>query len=300
MKKFKKIICACLAATQIFFFASCVKEEYLPTPESMSEHDFCRINGEDIYFATTEDIAELREPLIKLLSNRVERVESDGWGYDRVVPNPSEPSIAECYACGLFDVTADGIPELLIHPRGFEGSSGGVDYYVYDIKTGEKITEISSGHGSICLYFDTVRKIFAMVDRSGTQGGIYTQYTDLTVRTFNPEIGRYAVEVYLAAHYELELPPEKYNTVEYEINGSPASWFDYYSLYNQVYDDYVRIYETELILINWSDVSSDEDSRPVAAEKMADALLKSEQKFVIPNTNTVNNFGEELCLTKSN
>lgn len=277
MKKYVKLICALLAALECLLIVACSKGE---TKGDAIERGVYRINGENLYFAPTEEIEALREPLVSLLSNRSEIVYRDDGGYDEVIPDPSKSSVTHCYACGLFDVTADGIPELLIHPFGYEGSSGAVDYYVYDIKTGEKITEISSGRGSLCLYFDTERNMLTMVENSMTQGGNYSKYTNFTISTFDSEKGRYATELSLFARYELDAPTQYQNTVEYEINGSPAAWNDYDALYDNFYMNYVRIPETELNLIYWSDVSSSEDSLGVSAEKMAEALLSSGQKFI--------------------
>lgn len=280
MKKYVKLICVFLVALECLLIVGCAKGE---AEVDAIEREFCRINGENLYFVSSEEIEDLREPLVSLLANRSEIVYRDEGEFDEMIPDPSKPSITHCYACGLFDVTADGIPELLIHPFGFEGSSGAVDYYVYDIKSGEKITSISGGYGSICLYFDTERNMLAMVENSGTQGGFYSQYADLIVRTFDSEKGRYATDFYLYAHYEIDLPSRYQNTVEYEVNGSPASWHDYYDLYDKFYVNYVRIPETEFNLIYWGDVSSSEDSLEVSAQKMAEALLSSGQKFIVQN-----------------
>ncbi len=300
MKRLKNLICVCLAVIELFVLIGCAKEkeiEEAPAPE----RDFCRIDGKDLYFLDTETLESLREPLIKLLSNRSEIVYPDEGGYEEVIPDPSMPSISECYSCGLFDVTADGVPELLIHPWGYNGSSGMVDYFVYDIITGEKIEEISTGFGSYCCYFDTERRAVAIVENSGAQGGYYMQYTYLSVRIFDSAKRAYVRDLDISAAYELDEPAENQNSAEYFINNKPASWHDYNNLLDQVYMNYVRIPETELIMIGWGEVSDKEDDRFVSAQKMADALLSSEQKYIIPNEDIAEkDFGEELCLTKSN
>ena len=46
--------------------------------------------------------------------------------------------------------------------------------------------------------------------------------------------------------------------------------------------NYIRITETNIQLVNWDDVISKEDDVNVKAEKMAEALITSNQKFVVP------------------
>lgn len=310
MKTYKNLFCICLAAIQLITFVCCAKEEDTGDGEGLDEvieeapapeRDYCRIDGEDIYFIGGEELQALREPLIKLLANRKEKYYQEGADVQYIPPDPDSPAIEGCYRCGLFDVTADGVPELFIPPWGFEGSSGVVDYYVYDIKTGEKIEQISTGYGSYCCYFDTERRALALVENSGSQIGWYMKSTYLYVRIYDSAKGEYVSDLNISADYVLDVPSANENRVEYFIDYKPASWHDYQDLLDRFYMNYVRIPETELTMIDWSEVSKKDDDRFVSAQKMADALLASEQKYVIPNKdNSEKDFGEELCLTKSN
>ena len=90
---------------------------------------------------------------------------------------------------------------------------------------------------------------------------------------------------------------------ENQQNQSPIGldWFEYYNVIDRFYMDYVRIPETELQMFSVWDIDREFSDRFVRAEKIADLLLSSEQKIIIPNKDTAEkNFGEELCLTKSN
>ena len=91
------------------------------------------------------------------------------------------------------------------------------------------------------------------------------------------------------------------NKAYYFIDFNPVDWFEYYNVIDSFYMDYVRIPETELQMFHVWDIDDEYSDRFIRAEKLADLLLSSGQKFIIPNKDTAEkNFGEELCLTKNN
>ena len=311
MNKYKKLICICLAAIQLFAFVCCAKEENTGDDERLDEaseeapapeRDYCRIDGEDLYFLDAETLESLREPLLKLLSNRKEEYYEDGKDIQYLPPDPNSPSVECCYSVGLFDFTGDGIPELLAEPRGFSGSSGATQYNVYDIKTGELLREFSTGWGSICTYFDTARRAVAIVESSGTQMGHFEQQRYLYVEIYDSSMHEYVADISIHAEYILgEYMGSEDNTAYYFVDYKPTDWFEYYNVIDSFYMDYVRIPETELQMFSVWEIDREYPDRFIRAEKLADLLLSSGQKFIIPNKdNSEKDFGEELCLTKSN
>lgn len=309
MKKYKKLICLFLAAIQLFGFVGCVKDEYTVDDEKTGEvsdeapeRDYCRIDGKDLYFLDSETLESLREPLIKLLANRKEEYHEEGQDVQYLPPDPNSPSVECCYSVGLFDFTGDGIPELLAEPRGFSGSSGSTQYNIYDIKTGELLREFSTGWGSICDYFDTSRRAVAIVESSGTQMGHFEQHRYLYVEIYDSSKQKFVADINVYAEYVLaDFLVTDDNTAYYFVDNKPADWFEYYNVIDSFYMDYVRIPETELQMFSVWDIDREYPDRFVRAEKLADLLLSSGQKFIIPNKDTAEkDFGEELCLTKSN
>ena len=75
-----------------------------------------------------------------------------------------------------------------------------------------------------------------------------------------------------------------YSTV-YEVYDKESDMFGYYSAMNEFLTTHVLIPETRISSIVWDDVSSDEEAQEIRAEKMADALLSSDQKFIAPEKN---------------
>ena len=55
---------------------------------------------------------------------------------------------------------------------------------------------------------------------------------------------------------------------------------DYYEEYDWFIQNCIRIPETELILIDWDDVTEDGDDYVTKGEKMAQALITSSQMFI--------------------
>ena len=307
MRRHKRLICICLVVLQLLIFVGCDGGESQDTPkEEMQEQppalerDYCRIYGENLYFLTDEELESLREPLTKLLSNR-EDMFNEQSDYGPFVPDPDSPSIVDCYSCGLFDVTADGIPELIVHLWGSTGSSGYGEYIIYDIKTGEDIGSIGMGWGSMCNYYNTENQALAWVINHGMQSGYEEQYVYLNAKVLDSVKKEFVTDISVSAHYSLPgLSPDEDDKVVCYINGEKADWHEYDDMLYMFYVRYVRIPETEFVSISWGDVSTDEDDRFVRAEKMANALLSSGQKFIVPDYGTEKNFGDELCLTKSN
>jgi len=263
----------------------------------------CVINGRGFYFVKDEVRQTWTEPLAKLLSNvRVPYGDGRGdiLGYQASM-DPHAPVIPQSYSCGLLDVTGDGIPELLVFPEGFTGSSGTATYYVYNFYSGQKLGSIEGGMGqSICFYYNTASDDLDLVGEYWIQSGwswrgrftdkIY--YDDMLMECWSSnylfiehDIDNEKIDVVEEASDELsgtEAWLEIYPNTEYYVNGSAVSLDKYYSEYERFVRESIRIPETELILFAWRDVADSEDDYAVRGRKMAEALVNSRQEFLLP------------------
>ena len=160
------------------------------------KENYCRINGKDVYFVSSEEKQEWREPLSKLLSNvwlaYGEHVEI--LGYEASV-DPHAPVIPQNYECGLLDVTRDEISELLVHPSGYHGSSRIATYFVCNIYNGQQMGEIDGGNAqSWSYYYYTETDDFTLVGQYWLRGGLEQRdryittvlYDETTLKCYEP------------------------------------------------------------------------------------------------------------------
>lgn len=260
----------------------------------------CIINGQEIYFVSDESKKEWKKPLAKLLSNVLVPYGEHGeiMGYEAAI-DPNAPVIPQNYECGLLDITGDGTPELLVHPFGYHGSSGTATYFVYNIYSGQKLGEIDGGNDqSWCFFYNTEYGDLDLVGQYWLRGGWPWRGRYIT-KVFYDESVMECYEVsYL--HTEHDINGEKTDIVDEDPNDGvyTATWVEtypnttYYVYSNEVYlDDYyaeynnflmtcIRIPETELVLIDWDDVAEDGDDYAIRGEKMAQALISSNQRFI--------------------
>lgn len=292
---FKKLICVFLLIASLSLTAcrddNADEIENEPETEEEITADYCRINGENIYFISEEDLEALRNPLEKLISNQEQWIDSGDFsiGYYHEIPDPTKPYIEHGDNLGLFDVTGDGMPELLLEPYGFIGSSGGMTWYVYDISSGVKIGEIGGGNGDIwcCYYYREDGGIYP-VNRYSTRGGWGLLYTSTSTIKYSEKYGMYVSTSCFGSDQFVvtvkgELGVEDYTESRYYVSGKQAGMEEYFYVCGMFDAACIRIPETELIMINWNKVASDEDDRFVRAEKMTEALLSSGQKFISHN-----------------
>ena len=294
-----------LAATALLVLriccADCVRgKEHTVTEET----EFCRINGETIYFLTDAEKEKLRDPLVNLLSNETCVIYADTArgeiiGYEPC--DPSLPTIPEGYGCGLYDVTGDGMPELLVHPKGYYGSSGAVTYFVYDIFTGRELGSIDGGNAeSWCVYYFKDTGKLRSVGSYWRRCGWSERYRVMTFLNYDSHDHVCFEESYLYAILGIDgevvetketdedgIPVTKwfetYSYAGYSVYGEDALLDDYYGEWDWFYVNAIRIPETELQIIKWWELDVDDGDRFVRAERMAEALLSSTQKFILPN-----------------
>lgn len=294
----KRLICALLMIV-VLMLTACRDEntdEIESEPETTEEApaDYCRIDGKDIYFYSAKDLENLREPLVKLISNQEQWIDSGDFsiGYYHEIPDPTQPYIEYGEAFGLFDVTGDGMPELLLEPYGFTGTSGGRTWYVYDINSSEKIGELGGGYGDIwCSYYYREDGGIYPVNRYKTRGGWGSLYVSVSTIKYSEKYGLYVSASCFAADQfvvtvEGELGVEDYTESRYYISGERADMADYFAACGAFDANCIRIPETELIIIDCYNTVSKDDDRFARAEKIVDALLSSKQKFILLDNNS--------------
>ena len=252
------------------------------------EHEYARIDGKSIYFASEYEVEKWRKPLEKLLSNTVGLQFEDeitGELLPNEPPYPDRPYIEKGFGGALFDLTGDGVPELLINMGG--GSSGVIPYIAYDIYTGESIGELdSSESSSICCYYagenEGIKTVNKYAMRMGWSGKtFYTTFIE-------PSEGGFSEKTYLESEYEMEMKETAEN--EFDIVCRSVTCYvwgektetESFLFEREFFDiNYVRIPETEIKYVSWYELISDEDTPEEQGKKMAKALLSSGQRFIV-------------------
>lgn len=295
----KKVIISILLIAMHLSFTGCYfqKEE----KDQMRNAD-CIIDGKEIFFVDDTVKKEWKAPLTKLLSNVLISyfdftgdIGSEYIDY-RATVDPNEPTIPECYDCGLLDITRDGIPELLVSPYGYSGSSLRKTYFIYDIYTGEKLGSIFGGADqSWCEYLYLETGNIDLTGQYWTRCGCDQRDRYITTVDFCEETNEYQEYIYL--HTFHQIASETTDIVDEDPDDGiyQATWIESYSgtIYyifdeetslDQYFDQFVqsciKIPETELILIAWEDVREDSGDYPVRGEKMAAALISSKQEYI--------------------
>ena len=263
--------------------------------------DYCRIDGNDIYFVSDEQRMTWESSIAALLSNvqhmqYLDDLEMKGDHCEAA--NPDLPSVPESHYCALFDITQDGVPELLLVPWGGGGSAGNAVYYVFDIMTGEEIGYVEAAfEETICVYYQREDCALRTVAQFQWRGGwSYRSRWILTI-DYDPDAKEIGGELlFQTGHYIdgeiVDQAPtdeegiysgtwvETYPDTRYKVDGEAVDLDSYYYEYDNFIRNWIRIPETALCLFSWSDVAEDEDDDVSRAIKMARALVTSEQEFV--------------------
>ena len=285
-KAVKKILTAALLMGVCITGAGCRRE----THESNGPD--CIINQKNIDFLETEQKQAWEKPLAKLLSNVLIPYGEGGEILGEKPVDPDSPAIPMSYACGLMDVNTDGIPELLIHPYGYFGSSGCVTYFAYDIYTGEKMGTIDSGNSeSLCVYYQTETDEFLLISQYWLRGGwsARSRYVDkIGFRSDGSDNSGYVNTPYLQTHHAIdalaETPDEwveVYPETLYYVNAQKTDLDTYYAEYDGFIRNCNPISETSFQTIRWEEVCEDGDSYEEKGRKMAKALINTDQRFVV-------------------
>lgn len=246
-------------------------------------------------FVTDAEKESWTRPLADLLSNVLIPCGEGGElpGHNASADNAT-PGIPQSYSCGLLDVTADGVPELLVFPLGGGGSSGNAYYQIFDIFTGQEIGDMSGGHADAwCYYYNTETEEAQLYGQYQWRIGWDGRVRFLDQMAILAEDGRYESISYLRTeHYFHHIQrvasdgtivlEEAYADTKYYFNDERVFMDDFYQEYDHFVETCIRIPETALILFSWDDVSAEEDSDPEKGQKMAYALTHSEQAFLAP------------------
>ncbi len=230
--------------------------------------------------------------IVKLISNQQVPYGEHGeiMGYE--APRPDEPSIACGLDMGLFDVTGDGVPELLLNMGG--GSAGNDYFYVYDIFTGNIVGQIDGGgEKAWAIYYDIENNEYLPIGRYDWRSGDSGSMHYITTIAYYEEEQSYCEKGLFYSAYEydkkqledengnpvgIELDIEK---VVFKVEGKPCGFQEYHYKLTDFFQNHSLIPDTGLRLFYWSDVSEKDDSNQERAEKMAKMLLYgSGQQFV--------------------
>lgn len=237
------------------------------------------VDGKSFYYLSDEKLMSYKETVRALLEN--ERPSKYDGDYDEnaAPPYPDRPSVEEGYSCALFDVTGDGVPELFISLRGHSGSAGNATYDIYDITTAKVIGQVDGAMMStLCVYYNTETDAFMRVDQFRVQGGIDYQMLHTVTLEYDSVQGGYYYKPYLEVIYET-IPD--YTKAEFYSGDKKLSQHQYFEKYEYLNRNCIRLVETEICVFFWIDIVSDTDDQATRAQKMADALFSSGQKFLI-------------------
>lgn len=259
-------------------------------------YHYCVIDGKKIEFVGNAKKQDWEKPLAKLLSNVLLPISKGGdivGEYPAVDANA--PAIPDFSECGLFDVTMDGVPELLIIPRGSTGSSGAVVFQVYDIYSGKYIGDISGDwSGDLCMYYhtetDELQAFSRYRFREGWAGR--TRYIDAV--KYDTEREEYNTVPYLKTTHLIDATvtsegegdiyigswKETYPKTEYYLYGKQVSLDDYYAEYDQFTRDFLPISRTRILLFSKYELTETESDPGVIGKLLAKQLLSSEQCFI--------------------
>lgn len=214
------------------------------------------------------------------------------------------PCIEKGYQLALFDINIDGTPELLVNAGG--GSAGNAFFYVYDLMSGEEIGTLNGGYdNSWCIYSNRstgqLKSIVQFEWRSGWEGKIRLVNKATITNTMVGSSNYLYEENLLCAYYEIDaasaelteedekMEPAIQSAWE-EITSGARFWVNenratieaYFKAQDRFTENYIRIVETGMQLVDWDDVVNGDEDIATQIEKMADALLSSSQKYVKP------------------
>lgn len=314
MRGYRAIAMILLAATCLFC-GGCAKGNFHGASDEASETEteaqaeteriryVYKTKYLDFDFISEEEMAEWKDSLVSLLNNEKTPIyDADGGVVDYSVLYPDRPCVENGYDVALFDLNTDGTPELLVNMGG--GTAGNAFYYVYDLISGEEIGNMDGGHDNEwCVYFNHETGAYESIGqfewRSGAHGKHRFVNRATVTRTMSWDTPYVDETSLLYAFYEIDAVAvdltqeqkelgvagawkEIYPGVEFKVNGNHAYIEDYFEAQDHFTKTYLRISETGLRLIDWDDVTDETDDVATKAEKMAEALLSTGQRFVRP------------------
>ena len=261
-----------------------------------------KIKYTDLEFVSKEEKEKWREPLFALLNNQRITVYDESRepvGYSYIYPD--RPCIEYGHDLALFDVNVDGTPELLVNIGG--GSAGNACYYVYDIMTGKLLGMMDGGHdGSWCIYFNTQSGKYESVGHFECRVGWSGKIRAVKKAEIAPRMDKSENIVYqqslMSAHYsidyaEVDIPDEESEIgfdkawaeicpgAEFYVGGDSVSIETYFDEQDRFTENYVRITDTAIVLVDYTDAEFKAEAVYENAQKLTDALLKTDQEFIV-------------------
>lgn len=232
-------------------------------------------------FVSAEEKETWREPLERLLDNARKFAGED---YE-IKTHEDLPIIVKGYDCGLLDVNFDGTPEVIINCGG--GTAGNAYYEIYDLYTGKVMGNFDGGMDeSWQIFYSTESATFCYLGEYRWREGADTDHSFLSTIGYNTERQEYETRELLCktqvTFIRTDDPPVWY----YYQSGNKLSGQDYYQAYNDYRRQYLLVEGTGFTLISWGDLEAEGDTQEMLSEKMADALLSTDQKFLLPDADS--------------
>lgn len=193
------------------------------------------------------------------------------------------------YALALFDIDNDGIPEIIEAEA--SGSSGGVLYIAYDMKTGKVEADFTGGvfhseHSEVwCVYRDIETNTYKIIENSTTRGGSTGFTRHISELQYDTNTYECTEKSLFSISYNIEETVvdnelvEDTVTVYHYYNGERVTASEYNYQYDLFIASHIRIPETGMKLIRWVDVE-DKNNPDASVNNMVEALFSSGQKFV--------------------
>ncbi|MBR4016991.1 MAG: hypothetical protein IKK11_04165 [Oscillospiraceae bacterium] len=185
-----------------------------------------------------------------------------------------EPGIPGSFAIGLMDINFDNSPEVFAAHAG--GSMGNVFIEIYDLDSGEQLISYNAAH------WESSENIYLCVaDKNGeyvvlSEGALRNDIGWMKLIDLLPKnIDSQAVYLMTESLFAEALSNE---AEHYEYKGNIVDKSQYDEYYRIFLDEYNKIESTQIQLIKWSSIES--ENRNELVEKMADALIHTSQDFI--------------------
>ena len=241
------------------------------------EHTQQTIGDKTFTFASQKDKEAWRKPLERLLANAY-GVSAE----DREDPTYKDlPTFWGGKECALLDVTLDGVPELIINYGG--GTAGNHAYGIFDLYTGADLGSFDADHEDDWrVYYNTDLDLICLMGVYGFREGWDINYTFHSQLAYNAERGEYTSRVLYETRSVIKNMNDDSPQVTYYVGDQKVSEADYTAAMEAYEQSYLELENTKLTFFSWYDLDAEEDNAKDRAKKMADLLLSSEQRFLLP------------------
>lgn len=273
----KKIILLFLCCVTAFSFFGCQRKQ---------ENNYCLINGVKLNFISSKEKEELRIPLEKLIMEALALEPVTDSFFDSVkVFSADSPTIIPGIRYGLLDVNFDAVPELIVEPYGYTGSSGTATYSVFDVKSGKNVGVIHSGQDDWCVYLDITTNSLVTMGDYMTRCGWSEQSYNCDIIEFDEKQGVCLTRSLMGSYHSFigsadDLYVNEQWSSVYYINGERSGVESYLFNAQEMRENYIRIPETMLILILDDHYYDLDISAEEHAKYIVDELFSTEQKFI--------------------